>query len=175
MVPAVLDAVPPATAAGSELGVLVDRRSAAGPVELADVDVVLSAAAAQPFVGPVSAALVQHVSVIDQHSLVQLDSPLTLQRLSLPFWWQEVTRGAAYCLPHDPPWTGSMHFPPPSASKSLSLSSSTLVPSSILALSLPASASVSLPALQAEHNSRVFVIERAIATPFDVNLMRSQV
>ena len=111
MVPAVLDAVPLAIAAGSELGVLVDRRSAAGPVELADVDVdvVLSAAAAQPFVGPVSAATVQHVAMIDEHSLVQLDSPLTLQRLSLPFWWQEVTRGAAYCLPHDPPWTGSMH------------------------------------------------------------------
>ena len=103
MVPAVLDAVLPAIAAGPELAVL------AGPIELADVDVVLSAA--QPVVGPVSAATVQHAAVIDQHSLVQLDSPLTLQRLSLPFWWREVTRGSAYCLPHDPPWTGSMHVP----------------------------------------------------------------
>ena len=153
MVPAVLDAVLPAIAAGPELAVL------AGPIELADVDVVLSAA--QPVVGPVSAATVQHAAVIDQHSLVQLDSPLTLQRLSLPFWWREVTRGLptafrmillglAACMS------------PPSASKSLSLSSSTLVTSSILALSLPASASVSLPALQAEHNSRVIVIEQEI-------------
>ena len=93
MVAAVLDAVPLAIAAGSKLAVLVDRCSAAGPVHIADVDLVLSAAAAQPFVGPVPAATGQHVGVIDQHSLVQFDSCLTLQRLSLPFWWQEVTRG----------------------------------------------------------------------------------
>ncbi len=74
MVAAVLDAVPVAIAAGSELAVLVDHCSAAGHVELADVDLVLSAAAAaaEPFVGPVSAAIGQHVGVIDQHSLVQL-------------------------------------------------------------------------------------------------------
>jgi len=110
VVAAVLDVVPPAIAAGSKLAVLVDCCSAAGPVQITDADLVLSAAAAaQPFVGLVSAAPGQHAGVIDQHSMIHFDSPLTLQRLSLPFCWQEVTRGATYCLLPDPPWAGSMH------------------------------------------------------------------
>ena len=128
MVAAVLDVVSLATAAVSELAVLVDHCSAAGPVQLAAVDLVLSAAAAaQPFGGLVSAATGQHAGVIDQHSLVL---PSALSCLD----WQ-----------HACP-------PPPS---SWSLSSSVLLPLLVLALSLPASVSLSLPDLQAEHNSRV--------------------
>ena len=50
--------------------------------------------------------------------------------------------------------------PSPSAPLSLSLSSSTLLPSLVSALSLPASVSLSLPDLQAGHNSRVITFIR---------------